>query len=273
MIAAILRAPVYSPNHIGIDADILNLTAEQLRRRGHRVRILSEEDLIGAGDIEEETVVHMCRHQRSLEILAEKEARGATVVNSAASVENCLRERVARILLGSGIAFPDSLVVQTDTVVTADMESAGLSEVWIKRGYTFPRHREDITFVRTPAQAQQIVQEYFLRGIKRAVISRHMPGRLIQFYGVGSAGYFSCLGPDGHRAPSELAERMRSLAVRAAEALETDIYGGQAILGADERLTIVDFNDFPSFAPVVKEASRAIARALLSAMKGDRGRS
>ena len=44
-IAGIMRAGVYSPNHVGNDAAILNLTAEQLRKRGYEVRIYSEEQL------------------------------------------------------------------------------------------------------------------------------------------------------------------------------------------------------------------------------------
>lgn len=42
-IAAILRAGAYSPNHIGNDAAILNMAADQLRKRGCVVNIYSEE--------------------------------------------------------------------------------------------------------------------------------------------------------------------------------------------------------------------------------------
>ena len=42
-IAGIMRAGAYSPNHIGNDAAILNLTSEQLRKRGCEVKIYSEE--------------------------------------------------------------------------------------------------------------------------------------------------------------------------------------------------------------------------------------
>ena len=42
-IAAVLRAGIYSPNHIGNDAAILNLVADQLRKRGCEVNMYSEE--------------------------------------------------------------------------------------------------------------------------------------------------------------------------------------------------------------------------------------
>ena len=41
-IAAILRAGAYSPNHIGNDAAIINLTCEQLRKRGCQVKTYSD---------------------------------------------------------------------------------------------------------------------------------------------------------------------------------------------------------------------------------------
>ncbi len=59
-IAAILRAGAYSPNHIGNDAAILNLTCEQLRKRGCEVKTYSEEQLI-AGAVKEPIIIHMCR--------------------------------------------------------------------------------------------------------------------------------------------------------------------------------------------------------------------
>ena len=36
----------------------------------------------------------------------------------------------------------------------------------------------------------EILQEYFLRGMKRAVISRHIEGEMIKFYGVAGSNFF-----------------------------------------------------------------------------------
>ena len=49
-IAGIMRAGAYSPNHIGNDAAIFNVTAEQLRKRGCEVKVYSEEQLC-AGEV------------------------------------------------------------------------------------------------------------------------------------------------------------------------------------------------------------------------------
>ena len=115
-IAAVLRAGIYSPNHIGNDAAILNLVADQLRKRGCEVNMYSEEQL-AAGAVSEDTIINMCREPRSIEWLQRAEDSGRLVINSGYGIENCIRERLTRILVGSNIPYPDSMVVDTDTAV------------------------------------------------------------------------------------------------------------------------------------------------------------
>ena len=115
-IAGIMRAGAYSPNHIGNDAAIFNATAEQLRKRGYVVNIYSEEQF-NAGEIKEDVVLNMCREQASIAKLQRMEDAGKLIINSGYGIENCTRERMTRILLGNGIPYPDSLIVNTDEVI------------------------------------------------------------------------------------------------------------------------------------------------------------
>ena len=55
-IVGIMRAGAFSPNHIGNDAAIFNLVADQLRKRGCSVTTLSEEQLI-AGQVKERIII------------------------------------------------------------------------------------------------------------------------------------------------------------------------------------------------------------------------
>lgn len=280
-IAAILRAGAYSPNHIGNDAAILNLTCEQLRKRGCQVKTYSEEQLI-AGAVKERIVIHMCRDQRSFPILQSMEDAGMLVINSGYGVENCTRERLTRILLGSGIPYPESLIVNTNQTVTEQMERIGMERAWIKRGDTYAMHKEDVTYVRSPEEAQEVLQEYFLRGIKRAVINRHLDGDQVKFYGVRETDYFYCFYPfeksysskGDDRAPRRGGGevrfdlgKLRETCNRAADILDIRIYGGEAIIDAEGNFSIIDFNDWPSFAPCRVEVSVVIARAVLAEIK------
>lgn len=270
-IAAILRAGCYSPNHIGNDAAILNLTCEQLRKRGCVVTTYSEEQLI-AGDVREEYVIQMCRDPRSLKVLQQMEDRGALVINSAYAVENCVRERMARILIGSGIPYPESVMVDTDQSVKGRLDGLDISRAWIKRGDWYARHKEDVTYVRHSEEAQEMLQEYFLRGIKRAVINRHIDGEKLKFYGVAGTPYFYWSFPLSHEPhlasnPDFDIEAFKDTVKTAADNLDVMIYGGDAIVRPDGSFVIVDFNDWPTFAPCRAEASPLIARAVLAKIK------
>ena len=193
-IAAIMRAGAFSPNHIGNDATIMNTVAEQLRKRGCEVNIYSEEQF-GAGNVSEPVIINMCREQRSTELLQHFEDKGILVINSGYGIENCIRERQARILLGSNIPYPESIIVDTDEVVKSRLQRLGMQQCWIKRGDFHAQHAEDVSYVRSPHEAQDVLQEYFLRGFRRAVISRHLPGQLVKFYGVAGTPFFHWFKP------------------------------------------------------------------------------
>ncbi|MDE5554812.1 MAG: hypothetical protein K2J10_06480, partial [Muribaculaceae bacterium] len=188
-IAGIMRAGAFSPNHIGNDSAIFNIVAEQLRKRGCIVNVYSEEQFISSG-VNESIIVNMCREPRSIELLQKLEDNGALVINSGYGIENCVRERMARILLGSNIPYPESIVVSTDEAIRDTLVKAHISRCWLKRGDSHTMHNEDVTYVRHPEEAQEILQEYFLRGIKRAVINRHIDGELIKFYGITGTSFF-----------------------------------------------------------------------------------
>ena len=270
-IAAILRAAAYSPNHIGNDAAILNLTCEQLRKRGCMVKVYSEEQL-AAGAVGERNVIHMCRDLRSFPLLQAMEDDGRLVINSGYGVENCVRERMARILIGSGIPYPESIMVDTNQIVTRRLDALGITRAWIERGEQYAMHKEDVTYVRHSEEAQEMLQEYFLRDIRRAITNRHIDGEKLKFYGVAGTDYFYMSYP---RLADPLApavagfdpEAFRATCARAAEALDIMIYGGDAIVHPDGTFTLVDFNDWPTFAPCRTEASAVIARAVLARIK------
>ena len=279
-IAGIMRAGAYSPNHIGNDAAIFNLTTEQLRKRGCEVKVYSEEQFI-AGEVKEDIIVDMCREHRSMVLLQQLEDAGALVINSGYGIENCTRDRMTRILLGSNIPSPDSLIVDTDEVVKDRMVAAKMDRAWIKRGDFHAMHKEDVSYVRHPEEAQEVLQEYFLRGIKRAVINRHLVGDLIKFYGVRDTPFFYWFYPfdeghskygheavNGHSRGIEFdVAGLRHICQQAADVLDVIVYGGDCIVDPDGTIRIIDFNDWPSFAPCRQEAAPHIAKAIIKKIK------
>ena len=279
-IAGIMRAGAFSPNHIGNDAAIFNLVSDQLRKRGCAVTTYSEEQLI-AGQVKEQIIVNMCREQRSIAKLQELDDAGHLVINSGYGIENCTRERMTRILVGCGVPYPESLIVNTDEGIRDQLVKAKMSQCWIKRGDFHAMHKEDVSYVRHPEEAQEVLQEYFLRGIKRAVINRHLEGDLIKFYGVRDSSFFFWFYPFdaghskyGHEAINGRSQglpfdndKLKAICQKASEVLDVDIYGGDCIVSPQGDIRIIDFNDWPSFAPCRNEAAPHIAKAIMASIK------
>ena len=275
-----MRAGAYSPNHIGNDAAIFNATADELRKRGYPVDILSEEKFLENG-ASSGIILNMCREQASIARLQKLEDEGAVVVNSGYGIENCTRERMTRLLMANDIPYPDSVIVNTDESVGSLLKEAGFSSCWIKRGDFHAMHKEDVSYCRHIEEAQDMLQEYWLRGIKRAVINRHLEGDLIKFYGVSGQPFFYWFYPFdmghskyGYEAVNGKSqgipfseEYLREICQKASETLEVKIYGGDCIVAPDGSIRIIDFNDWPSFAPCRKEAAPYIAKCLIKTIK------
>ncbi len=275
-----MRAGAYSPNHIGNDANIFNATAEQLRRRGYVVNIYSEEQF-RRGIMGEDVILTMCREAASIGLLQKYEDQGKLVINSGYGIENCTRERMTRILMSQGIPYPDSLIVNTNEAVVSELKRAGMEACWVKRGDFHAMHKEDVSYCRHPQEAQDVLQEYFYRGINRAVINRHLEGDLVKFYGVAGTDFFFSFYPYfGHNEKFGLdavngkplcmpydKEKLHAVCERAASLLDVVVYGGDCIIDAQGNFSIIDFNDWPSFAPCRKEASVQIARRVIALIK------
>lgn len=283
IIAGVMRAGAFSPNHIGNDAMIFNMVADQLRKRGCIVNVYSEEQLQN-GEIKEGIIMNMCREHQSMHALQALEDKGAIVVNSGYGIENCIRERMTRILMGVGVPHPKSLIVNTNENVADDLKAAGISACWIKRGDFHTMHREDVSFVRHAEEAQEVLHEYFLRGIPRAVINVHLEGDLVKFYGIKDTNFFFYFYPfntsnskygleEINGKPKEFAidePRLRAICHKAADALGIEVYGGDCIVSADGDIKIIDFNDWPSFAPCRVDAAPQIAKRILTIVKENR---
>ena len=125
------------------------------------------------------------------------------------------------------------------------------------------------------------MHEYFYRGIGRAVINRHLVGDLVKFYGVSGQPFFHWFYPfdEGHSKYGYEAvngrsrgfdfdlQSLKDTCQRTSEIMDVRIYGGDCIVDADGTFSIIDFNDWPSFAPCRAEASVAIAKCVMKAIK------
>ncbi|WP_455628209.1 hypothetical protein [Parabacteroides chinchillae] len=276
VIAGIRRGNQFSPNHIGNDAAIFSLAAEHLRRLGCTVNEYIESDLI-TKDIREKAIFNMVRDWQSIHKLQQMENNGYFIVNSGYGIENCTREKMTRLLMSNHISHPHSLILPTNEDPTEALENAGFYNCWIKRGDFHAIHREDVTYVRNPEEAKSILKEYAIRGIPTAVINEHLVGDLIKFYGVTGTDFFYWFYPsnlhhskfgleviNGTAKGIPFAEAaLQQMCNDAAKVLNIHIYGGDCIVSEDGDIRLIDFNDWPSFAPCRDDAAPHIAKRIL----------
>lgn len=273
-IIAISRATRYSPNHIGNDALIYNKVIEELCKGGHTVYPCTEEEFLQMPLPDAPvTVMTMARDERTVSRLLEWEGRGALLVNSPRGVRNCVRLPMTELLLQHGVPHPESWIARTEESLPADVACP----CWLKRGDSHAIVREDVCYAVNRDEADRILDAMMQRGIPAVVINRHLQGDLVKFYGVQGDAFFHWFYPSdmGHSKfgletvngqtqgiPFDPCV-LKRYADRAAEVLQVPVYGGDAVISSDGSIKIIDFNDWPSFAPCREEAAKAIARRIM----------
>lgn len=269
-IAAILRDGNFSPNHIASDAAILHDCVAELRRKGFQVNTYSEYQFAGTR-IDEDIILAMCRGRKAIEKLQKLEDEGRIVVNSGYGIENCIRMFMIPKLRTAGVKMPESMLVDTDTDVRGRLKTSGFDSAWVKIADDHLHHLEDVSRCRHAEEVQEILHEFFYRGIRKALVSRTEEGMQVRFYGVASTGWFHAFMPyeKGSGAMTDESEDALSKAAReecfkAAGALGVDVFGGDMVVTPQGDCLLMNFDDWPSFAPIRKEAAKAIAKSVLA---------
>ena len=193
----ITREHVFSPGRVEDDSAILHDVAACLRGHGHQVVVISGDDERWPDAADVSAVFAMCQGPRALARLQHWHARGLRIVNTPEAILNCQRHRTVAALSGSGIPFPDSVLVPTAAApqLPAWVERAG---AWIKRGDVHATQADDVIFVRDSTAVRQALRGLQQRHIATALVQRHVPGMVLKFYGVRRR-FFRCLRPNALR--------------------------------------------------------------------------
>lgn len=276
-ILGIRRGSEFSPNHTGNDNAIFSRVTEFLTQKGLHIRICSETEFCEQ-NIETSVVYGMPRDKQTILKLKLYEQRGVPVFNSAYGIEKCYRSNMTRVLMEKGVPYPNSRIVPTGKEANEAFENLGGKNFWIKRGDFHAIHKEDVSFVHNIEEGNMLLNEFSLRGIHEAVISEHLYGDLVKFYGVRGTDFFYWFYPYdvnhskfGHESINGAAHYfpfqeidLKDISNKAAEALDVYIYGGDAIISKDGSIRVIDLNDWPSFAPCREQAAESIAECLFN---------
>jgi glutathione synthase/RimK-type ligase-like ATP-grasp enzyme len=234
-------------------------TGEVLKSLGNEVEIL-EEAFIETHDIDDKIIFSMAQGQAGLMRLQEFENNGAMIINSPSSALNSYRINMINMLTEANIPFPRSIILEDFGEAKNVIGSFPNSKLWLKRGDVHAEHKEDVTLVYSRNELDTTLEEFYKRGINKTVIQEHLPGDTIKFYGVLGSGFFHWYYLNGHDYVVFDLDELKSLAFRSAEVLGLDIFGGDVIVSPQGTLSIIDINDWPSFAPIRDEAAKNIGQ-------------
>lgn len=267
------RAQIYSPNRVSGDAAIFRAVASELERNGHEVACMSEQELSQKGlPAGFDGIFQMARSPEALAVL---ERADVPVTNTVQAVINCGRAVQCELLSGSGLV-PESVVCPTSGVP----DGWNSFPCWIKRADSHAVESDDVQYVENAERCAVVMRGFAGRGLDKCVLQSHAKGWLVKFYGIRGVGFADCYAvraADGkfglerfNEQPDCVSVDMQALssaAERASDILGLDIYGGDAVVGHDGSVLIVDMNDWPSFRSCTVGAAQKIATFIMNRSK------
>lgn len=224
---AISRDPRYSKSDA--DRTILLAVVHCLEQQGQDVVVMSEQEF-QRSRVEGECIFGMYRDEETLKILDKIQERGVRVIPAPEAIRHARRESHIPLLMKASIPMPP-------------VGNVGFP-CWLKKAEGWTEDAADVIFCQQQFPADIDLHAY--------IIQKHIDGDLVKFYGVAGTDFFY---------PSDN-EQLRDIATHAAEVLNLPVYGGDAIVTPDHRIYVIDFNDWPSFAPCREEAAKAIAKII-----------
>lgn len=255
-VLALYRAEKFSPNSVEKDKAIMDALCSRIRDKGHDITVMNENQLEQYGHAD--AILTMGRLESTLNILDEKQRQGTLVTNPPEGIRACARANIDHVMRSNGIPVAPL---------------TGCCGYWIKRGDESAQSKDDVVFAANETERDQNIASFKARGIKQVVVTAHVKGDLVKFYGVKGTGFFKTYypGDDGmskfgdellNGKPAHYAfntEQLKADTEKTASLINIDIYGGDCIVREDGSYAIIDFNDWPSFSRCREEAAEAMA--------------
>jgi hypothetical protein len=257
----IYREPEYSPGrHTSNDALILRLVGQALTRYGVDVRLATLEEarsLWRSADL----VFSMCQGPAAIAELTEWKGQGARILNDPEASRRTYRDSLCSTLREKELGFPHSEFLRTQSPLDVERYAALFSEggAWLKRADVHATQAGDVIYVASPKELVPALETFHRRGLDQAVLQQHRAGDEVKFYAVRGGRLFWPYYPKESQGYPFDERALERLAEHAAAALDLGIYGGDAIISSEGDITLIDLNDWPSFAPCRGAAASAIA--------------
>lgn len=280
-ILAVSRGPEHSPNNVRQDAAILQAVSDVLQRKGAEVVVVDEAHADASGY---DFVLHMARRMTTLTRLSQSVV---PVMNDPRRVMQVAgsREYVLSMLQLSGVRVPEwwAYDPEEDEMFQCDEALQRLLPGWVKATRPDGARPSDVAWVETPLDADSRIIALAADAVPDIVVTRHVEGDLIKVYCVGDTwfrtfypqeiGYTKFGMQEQHNSPlrhtSVDQKSLMTTIHQISVTLGLVIFGFDAIVGEDGRLTVIDVNDWPSFSICREDAAEAIANLVLHTIESE----
>ena len=279
-VIGITRSPRFSPNMQDNDRKIMMKVKEQLNLQEVEVRIIDEDFwannyIEGIDDQDNVVVFTMMRSGDALHKLENNVERGWIAINSPEGIRNAERKNIMQIMHDSDIPIPSTQILSQND------KFQFTAPCWIKKGEGWAQTSYDVQLAHSQIEADEKIRrlraEYPGGSI---VVSRHLQGDIVKFYGVQGSDFFFWKYPDLGKTKfgAELANgfpngfmfdhrELKKVCDNIADKSHILVYGGDCIIESDGKFAIIDFNDWPSFSPCALTAAQAIANKITHLIK------
>ena len=259
----IYREPAFSPGrHTHNDARILRLVGQSLNQQGVDVRLCTLEEA-RAQQKKADLIFSMCQGPLALAELLEWKTEGSFILNDPEASRRTYRDHLCSTLQEKNLGFPHSELIDTTAVIRpGDYERFFRNGAWLKRADVHATQNADVVPLKSVDALAPALQTFRARGLLKAVLQEHRAGDEVKFYAVQDGRLFWPFYPKDSEGYPFDGKELERMAAHAASALGVGIYGGDAIISPDGKITLIDLNDWPSFAPCRGAAASAIAHYL-----------
>ncbi|MEF3280458.1 MAG: hypothetical protein K6357_05780 [Elusimicrobiota bacterium] len=261
---AIFRELTNSPNRENDDALILKAVCDELVKLGVKVHLIEPEIIDDVLNEKWDVVIAMCENPHNLNKIRKIDA---IFVNPVESVFNCYRVKMYELVNKKcPDIFPESEIRRMSDFPGKKPDFIDGEGVWVKRGDVHNTCLHDVHYVKKWEDAVRVKKDFETRNITDVMIQKHISGDLIKFYGVGPGKWLDWF----YHKPTVAMKyefdvnKLHKNAIRFAEAVGVEVYGGDAIITRDSKIYIIDINSWPSFARVRDKVKRVIAEHIFN---------
>lgn len=222
----------------GADQRILELTAEELKKRDFQVLTKKPEDF--KKEERADLIFTMARGKEINELLIEKEKEGVFVINSPEAIRFPFNRKLSYQKMKELRAnVPETKAIKIEDIKFSDLQGKSILK---------PSTRHELWFViENEDDFKKAIEEYKKENVKEILIQEFIEGKHIKYYAIGKE---IILPKDiENEISQEIIEEIKKQALLAGKATGLLIFGGDFMV-KENIPYCVDANDWPSMSSI-----------------------